>query len=321
MNLKSIPEPKPLSKEELILMPISAIPPNVPLPYQLYIQINQKFVLFRVSGDVLSTQRVEAFTEKSVETVYILKVDWENFLSILHENLDEVDVEHQPEIAAEKIRHLLFAYGKILENQVIVSSEQLATLVDLSEKLALCINRKPFLCQMLLHHFRDVNVYYVNHQINLALYAASIAKQMDYNVTKLSQLIFTSLMHNVGMNVLPSEARYRPGPLTNEEWIIVKDHPKKSAEILEDLALPKNIVEAVAHHHERDDGTGYPFKIKSSLINPYARIIAAADVLDALRSNRPWQRAANQTTAVALLDEEKEKFDAKIFTFFKTLIR
>jgi hypothetical protein len=111
-----------------------------------------------------------------------------------------------------------------------------------------------------------------------------------------------SVLHDVGKFIVSQEILTKPGRLTAEEFARVKLHPEAGYLILKDILLPWPIAEAVWQHHERMDGSGYPRGLKGDEILPVARIVAIADVLDAMTSARSYRPASK--LEVVLLELE-----------------
>lgn len=111
-------------------------------------------------------------------------------------------------------------------------------------------------------------------------------------------------MHDLGKIGVPEEILGKPGKLTDDEFKEVQRHPILTNKILEPIKLPDFIVEGAVLHHERLDGTGYPFGMKGQKIPLFARIIAVADVFDALTSSRPYRNAMTVEKALKIMYEE-----------------
>jgi HD-GYP domain-containing protein (c-di-GMP phosphodiesterase class II) len=109
---------------------------------------------------------------------------------------------------------------------------------------------------------------------------------------RLSMLGVGLLMHDIGKLAVPSEILSKPGPLTPDEWLAMREHPMLGARILQHADGISPISRAVVRsHHERWDGAGYPEKKRGTAIHQFARIASVADVFDALTSDRPYRRA------------------------------
>ncbi len=102
---------------------------------------------------------------------------------------------------------------------------------------------------------------------------------------------YCSTLHDIGKIYVPAEILSKPARLTNAEYYIVKEHPKIGAEILEPIEFPWPVAKIILHHHERIDGSGYPMGLKKDKILLEARILAVADVVEAMITHRPYRPA------------------------------
>jgi HD-GYP domain-containing protein (c-di-GMP phosphodiesterase class II) len=139
------------------------------------------------------------------------------------------------------------------------------------------------------------------HSFRVAKYSISIGRQMNVSREELSALETAAYMHDLGKIGVPESILVKPGRLTPQEFEEVKKHPILTDRILEPIDLPKYIVDAAVQHHERLNGKGYPQGLAGSSISSFARIIAVADVFDALTSTRHYRNAMTVEDALTIL--------------------
>ena len=135
------------------------------------------------------------------------------------------------------------------------------------------------------------DTYLFGHSHSVATYARAIGDEMGFSRERLDRLAQGCELHDVGKIAVPDTILMKPGPLNKEEFEIVKQHPVWGARILEPLTFMKDINEMVHQEHERWDGTGYPQALKGEQIRLEARVIAVADALDAMISDRPYRQS------------------------------
>jgi HD-GYP domain-containing protein (c-di-GMP phosphodiesterase class II) len=135
------------------------------------------------------------------------------------------------------------------------------------------------------------------HSHNVALYAKAIAEELilsrewvGMSEGWVERMIRGCELHDLGKIAIPDAILQKPSSLSPEEFEIIKQHPRWGAQILKPLTFMKEISEMVHQEHERWDGTGYPQSLKRDQIRVEARIIAVADALDAMTSDRPYRR-------------------------------
>ena len=128
-------------------------------------------------------------------------------------------------------------------------------------------------------------------------------------------------LHDMGKIAIPDSILLKPGPLTEEEWAVMKLHPVYAYEWLSGIPFLKKALEVPYAHHERWDGSGYPRGLKGLEIPLSARIFAVADVYDALTSDRPYRKAWPKEKALAYIREEAGKqFDPEVVEAFLKLM-
>lgn len=130
---------------------------------------------------------------------------------------------------------------------------------------------------------------------------------------KLKLLNKAALLHDIGEIYLPTEIINRPKKITETEFKLITTHSKTSFEILEEVNFDQKIRDIILQHHERLDGSGYPQSLTSKKILKEAKIIAAADSIIAMTSDRPYRKAYNLDKALEKLVENKnKKYDSEI---------
>ncbi len=148
-----------------------------------------------------------------------------------------------------------------------------------------------------------------NHIFRVANYSHLIAEELGEGVENLDILFHASKLHDVGKFGISDAILLKPGPLTPDEFELIKTHTVKGYEIMKDHEskyLQSGAVIALTHH-EKYDGTGYPKGIRGDDIHPFGRIVAVADVYDALTSRRPYKEPWPHEKAMAYIDGQMGK--------------
>jgi diguanylate cyclase (GGDEF)-like protein/putative nucleotidyltransferase with HDIG domain len=152
-----------------------------------------------------------------------------------------------------------------------------------------------------------------DHLQRVRIYAIEVAKELGLQGTELEALHAAALLHDIGKLAVPEHIIAKPGRLTPEEFEKMKIHTVVGAEILERVRFPYPVVPIVRAHHEKWDGSGYPFGLKGAEIPMGARILSAVDYLDALASDRQYRRAMPLDEVMKKLVEESGKsFDPTV---------
>lgn len=148
-------------------------------------------------------------------------------------------------------------------------------------------NRDIIYC---INQVRDKHEYTYVHSMNVSLLCMMIGKWLGYDEDKIKELAYAGLLHDIGKAKINLSILNKPGALTPEEFEEIKKHVLYGYRIIENFPeISKDVATGVLMHHEREDGSGYILGAKSSQINDYAKIIAVADVYDAMTSNRVYR--------------------------------
>jgi diguanylate cyclase (GGDEF)-like protein/putative nucleotidyltransferase with HDIG domain len=161
-----------------------------------------------------------------------------------------------------------------------------------------------------------------DHLQRVRIYAIEVAKELGMTGTELEALHAAALLHDIGKLAVPEHIISKPGRLTPEEFEKMKIHTVVGAEILERVRFPYPVVPIVRAHHEKWDGSGYPYGLKGAEIPIGARILSAVDYLDALASDRQYRRAMPMDEVMQRLAAESGKsFDPKVVDVLKKRYR
>lgn len=140
--------------------------------------------------------------------------------------------------------------------------------------------------------------YTAGHQRRVGNLSAAIAKKMGLSYDNIEYLRIIGYIHDIGKIVVPGEILSKPGPLSYPETEMIKSHAQMGYEMLLKVDLPPFIGVAISQHHERCDGSGYPYGLKDVQILEEAKIIAVADVVEAMMSHRPYRPALGLDAAL-----------------------
>ncbi len=189
----------------------------------------------------------------------------------------------------QKYRKIAFSTRNIFQDMVSGKTVDYDRLSDIAEQILGSLQESDHIIHCITEiHKKDEYTYY--HSINVAFYSMLIAKWLKFSDKDIKKAILSGLLHDIGKIRIPSAILNKKGRLTREEFEIVKSHPVHGYEIVDGIELlDRDIKSAILHHHERMDGSGYPFRYSAKNINFYARIVAIADVFDAMTSERVYK--------------------------------
>jgi putative two-component system response regulator len=153
---------------------------------------------------------------------------------------------------------------------------------------------------MLANVIETRDPYTAGHLERVRRLALNLAFALNWNTEDIAILEFGAILHDIGKIVVPSQVLKKTGPLTKEEWKLMRQHPEVGAKMLEGVDHLKAAVPYVLNHHEWWNGSGYPAGLKGEKIPREGRLLAIADAFDAMTTNRPYH---SSMPAVDALDE------------------
>lgn len=260
--------------ETAVIQDISAEPPSpwrdemLQRGYRSAIALPLRFDAAVVSGAlVIDSAALSAFTETEVRLLTQMADDLSYGVKSLRTMVERKRLEQQHEEAEQKLK-----------------SAMLGTISTMSRTIE---QRDP---------------YTAGHQERVARLAEAIAKEMELPDIQAEGVRIGGLIHDIGKIHIPAEILTRPGKLTSMEYEIVKTHAQTGADIVRDVEFPWLIGEMILQHHERLDGSGYPRGLRGGEILLEARILAVADVVEAMSSHRPYRPEIGVQAALAEIE-------------------
>jgi putative nucleotidyltransferase with HDIG domain len=161
------------------------------------------------------------------------------------------------------------------------------------------------------------DAYTHGHSIRVAAYSVEVAHRMGLGVEAVESIRRGCLIHDIGKIGVPDHILRKPDRLSYEEEIQMRRHPSDGYEMVRNLDWPEEVLQVVRHHHERWDGRGYPDRLEATLIPLAARIVAVADALDAMTSQRPYRLALTFPQAhQAIRSGASTQFDPAVVNAF-----
>lgn len=146
------------------------------------------------------------------------------------------------------------------------------------------------IAKALLMFLKNKDEYSFYHSIRVGQYAMMISYQLNLDLQAVYQSYISGLLHDIGKIYVPDSILLKNEPLTGEEYTVIKDHPIASESICKPIPALKSFLPVIRAHHERFDGNGYPDNLAGKDIPLLARIVSVADALDAMTSDRPYQK-------------------------------
>ena len=292
---------------------------NSILNFDLYIYYreNNSYRLYRSKNTPFNMQEKNTLIENNVKTLFINAEDYESYNLYIEQNLGiiidnpAIDTESKANIIYESARNLM---ENVIENPVAGNAIRRSQ-EFVGNTVKYIISEKDYFFNMINLTSHDYYTY--THSINVCIYSLSLARKIGINDSnKLNEIGTGALLHDIGKSAIPRDILLKKGPLTEYEWVIMKEHPDRGVRLLKEHSdrLSYESENIVRLHHEKLDGTGYPLGLKGGDISQCVRIVCIADIFDALNTNRPYKRAADTFHSLEIMNDQ---FYGKICLFKK----
>lgn len=173
-----------------------------------------------------------------------------------------------------------------------------------------------------LARLKTADDYTYMHSVAVCALMVGLGQRLKLGEDQIRLVGMAGLLHDLGKAAIPLHILNKPGRLTDEEFDVVRGHPREGYEMLrEGGAVPVPVMDACLHHHEKINGTGYPDKLKGDQISLIAKMAAICDVYDAITSNRPYKNGWDPAESLRRMAEwTQDHFDPRLFqAFVKTL--
>jgi putative nucleotidyltransferase with HDIG domain len=222
---------------------------------------------------LLDSQETELWPEGRLLVVPVARQGLTVGLAVLHR------LSHEPDFAADDVKHLT----------------ELAAVMAPAIQTAKLHHRQRCRIYASLERISDAvesrDGYLKGHSVRVQAYAMPIATSLELHQSQIGAVQIAARLHDIGRITFPESAVNHPGPLTDEQWAIVRKHPDAGAEFLSPLEFLGEVGDIIRSHHESYDGTGYPNRKAGEEIPVVSRVIALADAFDAMTSPRPHRGA------------------------------
>lgn len=169
---------------------------------------------------------------------------------------------------------------------------------------------------MMLYNMRQIDDVTYAHSVNVSLVCRVIGTWLQYPEEDLDTLTLCGLLHDVGKSEIPMEIIKKPGPLTDDEFTVIQNHPVYGHKILKEQKVDKRVKLSALQHHERCNGRGYPYGLTIEELDSFSLIVAIADVYDAMTANRCYRDGLCPFDVIASMEDMGEGFHPYFLKIF-----
>lgn len=259
-----------------------------------------------------------------IKRVYLDRIRQLGYPGIYIEDDLSKDIEIKDTVSNELRRRTVYAVKDVFASTQSTkkeSSKQMTKKVDTTKKLVEDIvydilNNRDAMVNMVDIKVFDEYTFY--HSVNVAILSITIGTALNLPQKELYALGLAAVLHDIGKVYIDKDILLKKGKLTDEEFEIIKTHSELGYKHLKNIyEIPVKSYVGVLQHHERYNGTGYPFRKEKDEISLFGRIICIADVYDAITSNRPYRQAMLPSEGMEyIMANSGSMFDSKLVTIF-----
>ena len=290
-------------------------------PFALYFRVgaDQPYVLYCEKKTEFTKEAKRRLLQNKVHQLFISTTDRTTYSRYLAENLAEI--LQDPKLTVREKSAILYDSAQAVVEGVLKEPEKREHIDQgkaIVQRTVEFMRSEEFLLEHLLRTI-SCDYYLYTHSVNVVAYAIALAMRAGYgDAATLREVANGALLHDVGETVLNRKTANKAGALTAKEWQEVKRHPEEGFKILEKTgALGEIALDIVLHHHEKLDGTGYPEGLSGEDVSVFVRIVAIADIFDALTTERHHQKARTTFEALKIMgDSMADELDGELFRHF-----
>jgi putative nucleotidyltransferase with HDIG domain len=292
------------------------------LDFHIYIAVDGEYVLYRAPSMTFTERARQTLIDHGQKFIYIAQRDRAAYQQYIESHLSEIISD---ETIGEKVR------------SAIVYESARMLMKDLVEKPTLPENMKRSLGMVenaALHLLKSQDAFYntvmampfnystYSHSVNVCFFSLALADRVGIKgKQELHTLGTGALLHDIGKTRIPIEILEKPGSLTDTEMMVVRRHPQYGFEIvINSNVIPHDAHYPILQHHERGNGEGYPHGLQTREIHKYSKIVAIADVFDAMTTKRTYREAKDAFPALKEMYDDSDAFDRGLLEEFTQLL-
>lgn len=239
---------------------------------------------------------------------------------------DDDRIIFSPLIVHDQVKGIIFLSGQPKEYEENLDDD-MGLLFNLGSQMAVAIENAELNQDMEATYFETISAlalavdakdkYSRGHLDRVANYCVLIAEKLGLDESDVTTLRDAARLHDIGKIGIPDEVLLKNGKLSDEEWVLMRQHPEIGESIVRPIKKLSHLCDIIRHHHEKLDGTGYPDGLKGENIAPLVRITTIADIFDALTSERPYRQKMSYQSAINEMKKLVTEIDLDILDVFE----
>lgn len=291
-----------MDTEKYFRIRLNTIRPDKVTSFNIYVFVDQKYHAYLRAGDKISDSKIQLLQSRDTGNSFFVKQEdrelyrqWirEDMVSTLINPFEKAKILRESSLA---IMEDLFENPDL--NQVLDDARPIIN--DFIEFMDQEPEGMAFLISLSGHDF-----YTYNHSLDVSIYSLGLGSALTFNSKDLEELGVGSLFHDIGKRNVSLEILCKKGPLDDNEWAQMKQHPQFGLLLLDQHPNMSDAIKAAClDHHESWAGNGYPQQLSGAEIHPYGRIVAIADTYDAMTTQRSYNIPMQPVDAVTMMKEK-----------------
>ncbi len=277
------------NKAEMLTFPVDKILDNSATDFDLYMEVGGRLSLYAKAPYKWSKDELSRLLADGHHQFYYFTADRDRVEAyrLVHQKV-KIDTTSAPPLRIVNLTEAAAELTKILYNHPLTAAS-IGKLDEIAKSMVACVEEDPS-CVSALGKLANHDYYTYYHSARVSAYALAIAMHLSQkDPARLTELATGALLHDVGKSKIELAVLNKPGAFTPQEWELMKQHPVFGEAIVSDSLLAVMPRHVILYHHERFDGTGYPHNLTERELLEEVKIVAFADVFDALTTNRPYQ--------------------------------
>lgn len=297
-----------MKREDFFGIRLGGIKANEAIPFDIYVEVNDKIVHYLKQGDSLSPEKIKKLDGSS--QFRVPNSQKSIFKKFIHSKIHSGNLNAKEKALILRDTSITLVeeiyenpnIGEALEDSKEVIHDFIETMEQSPESMSELISLSS-------HDF-----YTYNHSLDVSIYALGIGKLMSYSKDDLAELGRGSLFHDIGKKWVDAAIICKDGPLSDEEWLQMRKHPEYGLKILSEFPGATFAMKACCYeHHESFLGNGYPQSLDGNEIHPMARIVAISDTYDALTTQRSYNKPMTPKDAIEFITTKlKDRYDPEV---------
>lgn len=279
---------------------------DVPITFDVYARVNNRFIHYLRAGEKLTIEKIKAFD--GAQVFHVSQKQRSTYKKYIF------DCMNSPKLLKEEKIRILRESSQSLAEEIFEQSDLTTSIEDskhIVQHFLEFMDEDPISISQLVG-LSSHDFYTYNHSLDVSIYSLGLGRILQLDASSLVELGRGALFHDVGKRKVDVGIICKDGPLTDNEWMIMQQHPSFGLEILYNYSCSEEILACCFEHHESWAGNGYPQQLKADEIHPMARIVAIADTFDALTTKRSYNEPMSIPSAIEFMNEKlRDRFDSE----------